>query len=426
VGWPITLLELIPGWWGMITNVAGVQGHCESAFGRVADAFAAQLESGRDVGGSVGVYLDGDPVVGIWGGSADPARGLPWAEHTITPIGSTSKALASTAVLILVDRGLLDLDEPVARYWPAFGQNGKEDIPVRLVLSHRSGVAALDTPISNDQAAALDPVLRLIEQQRPWWRPGTKHGYHAMTYGFILSGLVRAVTGRTVGQFFADEVAKPLNLDLHIGLPRDRHSTVAPMIGPSQRQAIRSMLNPVWFRYALGVANRRSASYRATFGGTSVSYDDAEELTRYEVEDASAGAVGNGPSLARMFAALIGEVDGRRLISADLMNAARQPQASGRDVVLRVRTDWGLGFALPGGPMWPDIGVPGIFGHTGASGSLGFADAEHRLAFGYTPNLWAELSGWFSTPFRFQALDEAVFECAGVRRWPRVRVSRTA
>ncbi|HMI35326.1 MAG TPA: serine hydrolase domain-containing protein, partial [Propionibacteriaceae bacterium] len=273
---------------------------------------------------------------------------------------------------------------------------------------------------------ALDPVLRLIEQQRPWWRPGTKHGYHAMTYGFILSGLVRAVTGRTVGQFFADEVAKPLNLDLHIGLPRDRHSTVAPIIGPSQRQAIRSMLNPVWFRYALGVANRRSASYRATFGGTSVSYDDAEELTRYEVEDASAGAVGNGPSLARMFAALIGEVDGRRLISADLMNAARQPQASGRDVVLRVRTDWGLGFALPGGPMWPDIGVPGIFGHTGASGSLEFADAEHRLAFGYTPNLWAELSGWFSTPFRFQALDEAVFECAGVRRWPRVRVSRTA
>jgi CubicO group peptidase (beta-lactamase class C family) len=174
-----------------------VEGRCETGFGRVADAFAAALESGRDVGGSVGVYLDGRPVVEIRGGLADPARGVPWAEHTITPIGSTSKALASTAVLILVDRGLLDLDEPVARYWPAFGQSGKEDIPVRLVLSHRSGVAALDAPISNDQAAALDPVLRLIEQQRPWWRPGTKHGYHAMTYGFILSGLVRAVTGRT-------------------------------------------------------------------------------------------------------------------------------------------------------------------------------------------------------------------------------------
>jgi CubicO group peptidase (beta-lactamase class C family) len=403
----------------MITTVAGVQGHCESGFGRVADVFAARLQSGRDIGGSVGVYLDGRPVVWIWGGSADPDRGVPWTQQTVTPIGSTSKAMASTAALILVERGLLALDEPVASYWPAFGQNGKETITVRLVLSHRSGVAALNVPISNNQAAALDPVLRLIELQRPWWRPGTKHGYHAMTYGFILSGLIRAITGRTVGEFFADEVSRPLDLDLHIGLPRESYDIVAPMIGPSQRQAIRSMLNLVWFRFALGVANRRSASYRATFGGTSVSYDDAEELVRYDVEDASAGALGNGPSLARMFAALIGEVDGTRLISADLMNAARQPQAGGRDVVLRVRTDWGLGFALPGGPMWPDIGVPGIFGHSGASGSLGFADPEHRLAFGYTPNLWAELSGWFSTPFRFQALAEAVYDCAGVRRWPR-------
>ena len=402
----------------MITTVTEVQGHWESGFGRVADVFAALLKSPRDIGGSVGVYLDGKPVVGIWGGSADPDRAVPWTEHTVTPIGSTSKALASTAVLILVDRGLLDLDEPVANYWPAFGQNGKEEVTVRLVLSHRSGLAALDVPISNDQAAALDPVLRLIELQRPGWRPGTKHGYHAMTYGFILSGLVREVTGRTVGEFFADEVARPLDLDLHIGLPRERHDTVAPMIGPSQRQAIWSMLNPVWFRYALGITNRRSVSYRATFGGTSVSYDDAQELVRYEVEDASAGALGSGPSLARMFAALIGVVESTRLISADLMNAARQPQAGGRDVVLRVQTDWGLGYALPGGPMWPDIGVPGIFGHSGASGSLGFADPEHRLAFGYTPNLWAELSGWFSTPFRFQALAEAVYDCVGVRRWP--------
>ncbi len=223
-----------------VTKVAEVHGHCESGFARVADVFAAQLESGRDIGGSVGVYLDGKPVVEIWGGSADPGRGVPWAEHTITPIGSTGKALASTAVLILVDRGLVDLNEPVARYWPAFGQNGKDDIPVHLVLSHRSGVAALDEPISNDQAAALDPVLRLIEQQRPWWRPGAKHGYHAMTYGFIMSGLVRAVTGRTVGEFFADEVARPLELDLHIGLPRELYDTVAPMIGPpSARRSAR-------------------------------------------------------------------------------------------------------------------------------------------------------------------------------------------
>jgi CubicO group peptidase (beta-lactamase class C family) len=157
-----------------------VRGHCESGFGRVADVrgTAGERAGHRRLGR---VYLDGKPVVEIWGGSADPDRGVPWAEHTITPIGSTGKALASTAVLILVDRGLLNLDEPLASCWPAFGQNGKEEISVRLVLSHRSGSRPPDVPISNAQAAALDPVLRLIEQQRPWWRPGAKHGYHAMT-----------------------------------------------------------------------------------------------------------------------------------------------------------------------------------------------------------------------------------------------------
>ena len=190
--------------------------------------------------------------------------------------------------------GLIDLDEPVATYWPAFGQCGKADIPVRLVLSHRSGLAALDAAVSNDQAADLDPVLRQIERQKLWWRPGSKHGYHAVTFGFIVSGLVRAVTGRTVGQYFAEQIAPSLDLDLHIGLPVAQHDRVAAMIGPSQRQAIRAMLNPVCVPYALALLNRRSASYRATFGGSSVGFDDHDELIRYDVEDPSAGGVGTG------------------------------------------------------------------------------------------------------------------------------------
>ena len=336
----------------------------------------------------------------------------------MTPIASVTKALASTALLILVERGEIDLDAPVARYWPAFGQQGKQDITVRLVLSHRSGVAALDEPVSNDQAAALDPVLRLIEQQKPWWPPGRRHGYHGVTYGFILSGLVRAVTGRSVGQLFADEVATPLGLEVYLGLPAERYDQVAPMIGPSQRQALLAILNPIWLPYALSMINRRSVGYRATFGGTAVSFDDRNELLRFDVEDASAGAVGNGAGLARMFAALMGEVDGHRLLGAELMNAVRQIQASGPDAVLRMRTDWGLGFALPGGPLWPSPGVPGLFGHTGGSGSLAFADPEHRLSFGYTPNLWAELSRPFRAPrFRFEALTDAVYRALGVRRW---------
>lgn len=244
-----------------------------------------------------------------------------------------------------------------------------------------------------------------------------------MTYGFILSGLVRAITGRTVGEFFADEIAGPLKLDLYVHRAAAREARQGGADDrPPQRQAIKSMLNPTWLRYILGVANRRSASYRATFGGTSVSFDDAQELIRYEVEDPSAGAVGTGPPLARMFAALIGEVDSRRLVGAELMNAARQPQASGRDAVLRVRTDWCLGFLLPGGPMWPNVGVPGIFGFPGAGGSLGFADPEHQLAFGYTPSLWTDLAGSFTASrFRFQALTEAVYQCARIRLWPTLK-----
>jgi CubicO group peptidase (beta-lactamase class C family) len=360
----------VPGTIVVVTTSSArrdVQGHCEPGFEAVADLLADNLRAGREIGASIGVYSAGRPVVQIWGGLADREPGIAWGEHTVTPIASISKALATVTLLVLAEQDMIDLAEPIATYWPAFAQNGKSDIPIHLVLSQRSGVAALETAISNDDATALDPVLRLIEQQRPWWRPGTKHGYHAVTYGFIISGIVRAVTGRTVGQYFAEEIAAPLGLDLFIGLPSIRHSLVAPMVGPTQIQAVRGMLRPVWIPYVLGLLNRRSASYRATFGGSAAGFNDHEELVRYDVEDPSAGAVGNGSSLARLFAAVIGVVDGRRLISDGLMNAARQPQASGRDVVLRMRTNWGLGFLLPGGPMWPDLGVPGLFGFPGLS-----------------------------------------------------------
>jgi CubicO group peptidase (beta-lactamase class C family) len=397
-----------------------VHGHVEDGYGPVADLLARFLESGREIGASIGVYRAGRKVIDVWGGHTDRERTRPCAADTLTPIASTSKSLATAAILLLVDRGVIELERPIAEYWPEFGREGKAEIPVHLVLAHRSGVTALDGSVSNDDAVALDTVLRRIEQQRLWWSPGTRHGYHAITYGYILSGLVRAVTGRTVGRFFADEIAGPLGLDLHLGLPAEQHQRVAPMIGPTQGQAFRALLNPMWLRYALGVLDRRSVSYHATFGGSAAGFDDLGELTRYEVEDASAGGVGNGHALARFYASLIGPVDGQQLISTGLMNAARQPQASGRDEVLRMRTDWGLGFQLPGGPMWPSVGVAGLFGHTGASGCLAFADPEHELAFGYTPNYWNELSGAGRHPrFRFTDYTEALYAAAGIRRWPR-------
>ena len=395
-----------------------VRGACESGYGRLADLLAERLEAGREVGASIGVYRDGQPVVEIWGGHTDRNRRRPWTGNTVTPLASTTKALATAAVLLLVDRGHLDLDRPIADYWPAFATAGKGEITTALVLAHRSGVPALDTAISNDDAAELDPILRAIEAQRPAWPPGSRHGYHAMTYGFILSGIVRVITGRTIGQYFADEIARPRHLDLHLGLAADEHDRVAPMIGPTGRDAVRALLTPMWFPYSVRLLCKKSLTYRATFGGSAAGFNSTAELTRYEVEDPSAGGVGTGPALARLFAALGGPVGGTRLVSADLMNRARISHASGRDQVLRMRTDWGLGFALQGGPMVPAFGVPGVFGHTGASGSIGFADPDHQLAFGYTPNYWGELSGRGRTTFRFTAYVEAAYAAAGIRRWP--------
>lgn len=230
-----------------------VFGHCEPGFARVADRLSALLRDGREIGANVGVYRSGQQVVDIWGGSTDQARTRSWSQQTMTPLASVSKALAGAAVLTLVDRGLIDLDSPVAHYWQRFADNGKADITVALLLAHRSGLVALDQPISNDDAARLDPVLRRIEHQQPWWPPGSRHGYHAMTYGFLLSGLVKAVTGRSVGRYFAEEIAAPLNLDLHLGLPPQLANRVAPMVAPSRRSLLRASLDPTWAPLAVTV-----------------------------------------------------------------------------------------------------------------------------------------------------------------------------
>lgn len=392
-----------------------IQGEYDPQFAPVAEAFECIFHKNAEVGASIGVYFRGKPVVDLWGGMADPDLQRPWERRTVTPIASTGKSLAAVCALMLVERGQLDLDAPVADYWPEFAAAGKDRILVRWLLAHRSGVAALDRPISNDDAMALTPVLKAIEVQKPWWEPGTRHGYHGMTFGFLVSGLIQHITGLTVGQFFAQEVARPLQLDLYIGLDQSEWDRVAHMIGPSQSEAIRSMINPAWFRFWLALLNPRSVSYHAIIGGTSVSFNDQDELRRYDVEDASAGVLGNGISLARLYAALIGNVDGIRLIGPDLIDQARRPESSGTDEVLRFRSDWGLGFMLPGGTMWPDIGVPGLFGHTGASGSLAFADPENELAFGFTPSRWSEFSGWLKAPkYRFESLMATAYRSIGI------------
>jgi CubicO group peptidase (beta-lactamase class C family) len=386
-----------------------IEGTHEQRFSAVVDAFRRNFDENSDVGAAVCVYHQGRPVVDLWGGIADVDTGRRWDRHTVTGLASTSKGLAAVCALHLVERGVLDLDTPIAKYWPEFAAHGKEHIPLRWLLSHRSGVVALDRRIGIQDIAQLTPVAELIAAARPSWTPGTAHGYHGVTFGYAVSEIIRRVTGLTVGKYFAREFGGPLGLDLFIGLDEKYWPRVAPMIGPTTEEALRGMQAPAFAEYTKAISDPSSLLHRTTFGNLTIGFDDKPKPEDYAAEDPSASAFGNAAGLARMFAATIGEVDGHRILLPSTVEMARHTEASGKDLVLNMRTDWGLGFMLPGGPMWPGFGVR-AFGHCGASGSLGFADPDNDIAFGYTPNKWADLMGGSDpTGMRFQRLIEATY-----------------
>ena len=211
-------------------------GTCNARFDPLRELFAAKLESGEDLGASLALNIDGEMVVDLWGGWADEARTVPWTENTITNVFSTTKCMTSLAALVLVDRGELDLDANVARYWPEFAASGKAGIKVRHLMSHTSGVSGWEQPITLDDLYDSDKSTALLAAQAPWWEPGTASGYHALTYGHLIGGVIRRITGQRLGEFFAAQIAGPLGADFHIGLaPSEfpRISNVVPW--PPQR-----------------------------------------------------------------------------------------------------------------------------------------------------------------------------------------------
>src|SRR6266704_2362202 len=216
--------------------MAEIQGVCDKRFGAVRDALAASLEK-DDVGASAAVYLDGEPVVDIWGGYADAARTVPWQRDTITCVWSVTKTMAALCVLILADRGDLELTAPVARYWPEFAAAGKEGVQVRHLLAHTAGLPAWDEPTTVADLCDWPLATSRLAAQAPRWEPGALAGYHAVTQGFLVGEVVRRVTGRPLGRFFADEVAGPLGADFHIGLDARHDDRVAPVIAPPSTPA---------------------------------------------------------------------------------------------------------------------------------------------------------------------------------------------
>jgi CubicO group peptidase (beta-lactamase class C family) len=352
-----------------------IEGSVAPGFERVADAFAANFTEQGDVGAAVCAYLDGRAVVDLWGGYADPVTQRPWQRDTPVVVFSLTKGATTICILRLVERGLLDIDAPVADVWPEFAAAGKGAIPVRWVLSHRAGVAAVDAQVTFDDVLGWDGVVSAIAAQRPFWEPGSRHGYHVRTFGWILGEVVRRCTGQPLARMFADEIAAPLDLDFWIGLPEEREPTLARIIPPDPAVDAAAM--------AVDESTGDTLFGKAAKGpGDLFAYDERWNTRPFHAaEMPSSSGITNARAVARMYAATVGEVDGIRLLTEDTIRNAAVVQSEGIDEVLNWPTKVGLGFALPPflGPECP----ANSFGHGGAGGSLGFADPDSRLGFGY-------------------------------------------
>jgi CubicO group peptidase (beta-lactamase class C family) len=350
--------------------MAEIKGEYDERFRCVAEALSGNLDSGRDVGASAAVVLDGRPVVDIWGGYADAARTEPWQADTIVNVFSTTKTMTALCALILADRGELDFHAPVMRYWPEFAAAGKEGIEVRELLGHTSGLSGWDTKLAAEDLADWDRCTTLLAAQAPWWKHGTKSGYHAITQGYLIGEVVRRITGQSIGRFFKQTIADPLGADFHIGLPPQADSRVAPLIPPPPVDRLDMGLPEI------GV---RTLSNPLVTGLTS-----AEEWWR-RAEIPAANGHGNARSVAAIQSVIAcgGEAAGTRLLSAQGVEALFEEQSRGPDLVLDVPLRFGLGFGLASQtmPMGPRSCAWGGYG-----GSLVFNDLDARVTIAYVMN----------------------------------------
>ncbi|MET9407016.1 serine hydrolase domain-containing protein [Streptomyces sp. NPDC002935] len=383
-----------------------VNGTVAEGFEPVREAFAGNFAALGDRGAAVTVYRDGHKVVDLWGGTRDVDGTEPWQRDTAQIVRSATKGVAAAVLLLLGQRGHLDLDAPVGAYWPEYKAHGKEHTRVRHLLAHRAGVPVLDRPLTPAEAADPDLAAAAVAAQTPVWQPGAEHGYHAQTYSWLTGELVRRVTGRTIGQWIADEVARPLDLDLWVGLPESeagRVGRVAQVEAPSTPGGLKTRPKRA---VSEAYADPDSLTRRA-FAAITPMPDENDPAYRAAVLPASNG-IATADSLARFYAALIGEVDGVRLFTPETVSAARAEQSAGPDRVLVVNTRFGLGYMLHGGAS--PLLSPGSFGHPGRGGALGFADPESGIAFGYVTNSFRKS---VTADARAQALVRAVRTAVG-------------
>jgi CubicO group peptidase (beta-lactamase class C family) len=370
-----------PGEDASMTTAIETHGACDSRFNAVKDAFAENFPTHGEVGAAVAVMVDGEIVVDLWAGHADAARTRPWECDTIVNVYSTTKGMTAICAHRLVDQGLLDLDAPVAKYWPEFAQAGKEKLPVRYLLSHRAGLPAVKDALPPGSIFKWDFMTEALAKQEPWWEPGTKHGYHAVTFGWLVGEVVRRITGKSLGTYFREEVAEPLGLDFHIGLAEEHDARTGEMILPPPPAEGEPNLLMEIISKPMGLRAFVISPDMMNMSGVNTREWRAAEIP-------SGNGHGNARALARVYGALArgGELDGVRVLSQEAIDRAIVEQSNGPDAVLAgLPSRFGLGFILtmPDAPLGPN---PRAFGHAGMGGSLGFADPDAKVGFGYAMN----------------------------------------
>ena len=390
-----------------------VQGTCDPKFQEVRQEFERNFQERGEVGASVCVTVQGQTVVDLWGGQANAGSNTPWQEDTVSVVFSSTKGATALCAHMLASRGQLDLDAPVATYWPEFAQSGKENIPVKMLLSHQAGLPAVRETLPDGAYADWDLIVTALAKEEPFWEPGTRNGYHALTFGWLVGEVVRRVSGKSLGTFFKDEVAGPLGLDFWIGLPEDKESQVAPMIAAEP--------NPEspFFR-EIATPGSIQSIVLLNMGGYMGAEPQFDTRAAHAAEIGGAGGVTNGRGLAGMYEplALGGKKDSVELVNPEtLARMGRVASSTGKDAVLVMPTRFALGYMKtmdnrkePAGVQDSVLVSEAAFGHVGAGGSFGFADPPAAMSFGYTMN---RMGPGAALNDRGQNLVDAVYRALG-------------
>lgn len=375
-----------------------VAGFCDSRFERVVDEFIRNFQERDEIGASVCITLEGETVVDLWGGLAHPETQAPWNKDTLTLVWSATKGATALCAHILAARGELDFEAPVTHYWPEFGQAGKEHIPVRMLLNHQAGLAALHQPVPPGAFSDWDLMISLLEKEEPWWTPGSMHGYHGFTFGWLVGEVVRRISGKSLGTFFREEVAGPLGLDFWIGLPEghdERVSLMIPAPPPDPSGPVSPMMAAMVDPTSLQTLLMFNTGGHMLPGPDGVFGFNLRASRAAEI--GAAGGITNARGLAGMYAPLAngGSLKGVTLVNAeDLSRMAAVSSASALDAAILAPTRFSLGYVKTAdnrrvaGCTENDslIISEEAFGHSGFGGAMAFADPPGKMSFGYAMN----------------------------------------